>query len=160
MNHNYFKEELYKITKRSFDLVSTIDHPYVSPPIRLVDGHNKLKSLKQKDFNPLILIWDVNYPNIERHRYELSLDAGILSNKIDNFFIFSDKTLYPLQQPKYIDFEELKYRLELVLQRMQGLPKKKRLIRDKEFIDNFDKIINLYIQAIKESSDGTVFTES
>jgi hypothetical protein len=157
INHNYFKEELYKITKKSFDIVSTIDHPYVSPPIRLIDGHNRLRLLKKKNFDPLILIWDVNYPNIERHRYELSFDAGILANKRDDFFVFSNRELYPLQEPRCIDFQELKKRLELVLERMQGLRKKERIIRNKEFMNNFSRIAVLYSKIIKERPNGTDF---
>ncbi len=160
INHKFFRKKLYKYTNKTFDIVSTIDHPYASPPIRLVDGHNKLKILNNQGLKPLICIWDVNFPNINNYRYELSFDTGILSIKNRDFFIFYEKFLYPLQQPKLIDFDELKKRMQLILERLHNLPKKSKIIRDKKFTENFNNITNIYIKTIKNSDNGTFFYEN
>jgi hypothetical protein len=36
------KQELFEALGQEFDVVSTVDHPYPSPPIHLFDGHLKL----------------------------------------------------------------------------------------------------------------------
>lgn len=160
VNHKFFRKKFYKYINKTFDVVSTIDHPYVSPPVRLIDGHNNLKMLNDRGLSPLICIWDVNFPNANNYRYELALDTGILSLKDENFFIFSDKFLYPLQQPKLIDFQELKKRVRLVLENLHNLQNKSKIIRDAKFVKNFEKIADVYAETIKNSSDGTSFYQN
>ncbi len=157
INHKFFREKLYKFTNKTFDIVSTIDHPYSSPPVRLIDGHHNLKILNNQGLKPLICIWDINLPNLNNYRYELAVDTGIFSVKDENFFIFSDKFFYPLQKPKLIDFKELKKRTWLVLKKLCDLPKKSKIIRDKKFIKNFDEITDIYAETINNSGDGTLF---
>lgn len=160
INHKFFREKFYKYTNKAFDVVSTIDHPYSSPPVRLIDGHNNLKILSNWGLKPLICIWDVNFPNAGNYRYELALDTGILSIKDEKFFIFSDKLLYPLQKPKLIDFQELQKRMRLVLENLRNLPKKSKIIRDRKFIENFEKIADIYAKTINNSENGTFFYQN
>lgn len=126
INHNLFRDKFYHFTGKNFDLVSTIDHPYASPPIRLIDGHNSLKKIKDTNqLIPLICIWDVNSPDINRYRYDLSFDTGLMNNKDDNFFIFSDKLFYPLQKPKLINFIEVKKKNSISVRKFAELNKRK-----------------------------------
>jgi len=160
INHKIFKEKLYQFTNKIFDVVSTIDHPFASPPIRLVDGHNNLKKISDSGTRPLICIWDANFPDIDRYRYELIFDIGILSGRDKKFFIFSDKILYPLQRPILIDFIELRKRLHLVLEKSQDLPREKKGARNRRYIKNFDKIVAIYNTVIQISNDGTEFYQN
>jgi hypothetical protein len=160
INHKLFKEKFYEFTGKTFDIVSTIDHPYASPPVRLVDGHNKLKKLNRQGLKPLICVWDVNYPNINRYRYELIFDSGIFNNKEEDFFIFSEKFLYPLQRPKSINFSEVKKRIRLIIRRLNNLPKESKEIKEKIFIKNFETIINIYTKTIEVSNNGTNFYQN
>lgn len=160
IDNKFLKRKFYEFTNKTFDLVSTIDHPYTSPPVRLIDGHNKLKILNNSGLKPLICIWDVNFPNINNYRHELIFDNGILGSRDKNFFIFSDELLYPLQKPKLIDFFEFKKRTQLVLERLSDLSKELKIERDKKFIENFEKITNVYIKTIKNSIDGTRFYQN
>lgn len=152
-----FKEKFYEFTNRTFDLVSTFDHPYASPPIRLVDGHNNLKKISDVGVKPLILIWDVNFPNINSYRHELVFDTGIFSNRDKNFFIFSPKTLYPLQKPKMVDFLDLRRRTLLIKARLRNLSNETKLDNNQQFIDNFDKLITIYKKTISHSDNGIDF---
>jgi len=140
INHLLFKQKLFEFLNKTFDLVSTIDHPYVSPPIRVIDCHYKLKVMNNRGLKPLICIWDVNFPNINSYRYELILDIGILSSKDKDFFIFSDGFLYPLQKPKLINFSEFQKRIQFILDRLQDLPKEFKNSRNKKFIENLEKM--------------------
>jgi hypothetical protein len=156
--HNFFRRKLYKFTNRAFDIISTIDHPYASPPVRLIDGHAKLKALNSiEKSKTLLCIWDVNFPNINNYRYDLAFDAGILSIKNKKFFLFSPEILYPLQKPSLIDFSELNKRLQLVLENLWDLPRKPKIIRDATIIKNFNKISDIYVKIIKKSNTGTDF---
>jgi len=160
IDNNFFKKKFYEFTNKTFDFVSTIDHPYASPPTRLIDGHNKIKILNNNGLKPLICIWDVNYPNIDRYRYELIFDSGIFNNKEDNFFIFSDKFFYPLQNPKLINFSEIGKRIQLIFRRLNNSSNKSRKIKNRLFIKNFETITNIYIKIIKISDNGTIFYQN
>lgn len=157
VDHSFFKKKFFEFTNRTFDVVSTVDHPYSSPPIRLLDCHYKLKKLNNCGLKPLICIWDVNLPNINRYRCELSLDVGIFGTKDEDFLIFSDKFIYPLQKPKLIDFPEFKKRVQLILERLQNLTNESMINRNRKFIENLDKIIFLYQGVIKDVENGTDF---
>ena len=62
---------------RDVSLVSTIDHPYPSPPIHLVDGHLRLSQRFGDDV--LLLNWDVSQPDDRKYRYDLVTDTGLLA---------------------------------------------------------------------------------
>jgi len=155
IDYNFFRDKFYEFTNKTFDIISTIDHPYASPPVRLIDGHNKLKILNSNGLKPLIYIWDVNFPNKNNYRYELSFDVGILSSRDKKFFIFSDNVIYPLQKPELINFFEFEKKFQSVLERLHDLPRRLRTERDKKFVGNLEKIIDIYTDVIKKSSNGT-----
>lgn len=153
INYQFFRDKLYNYTNRVFDLVATIDHPYASPPIRLIDGHYKLNALAKKGLKPYICIWDVNNPNVSSYRYELTIDTGIFNARDKDFFIFDDKVLYPLQKPRLIDFVEIEKRVRLILLRLG--------VSDVEnFLDNLKIIINIYRRNIENSTNGTRFYQN
>ena len=157
INYSFFRKKLFEFTNTTFDLVSTVDHPYVSPPEKLVDCHYKLKRFNDIGLKPLICIWDVNFPNINRYRYELILDVGIFDNRDKDFFIFSDKILYPLQKPILINFCEFRKRIKWILKGLHNLPKELKNNRDKRFLDNLEEIFFIYKAVIQISRNGTDF---
>ncbi len=98
-----FSDQFKKITGIDCDIVSTIDHPYICPPIRLLDSHRRLYELN-KTRKVCILNWDVSQPNDRTYRYDLQIDLGfIVKNK--NLYIFDEGTPYALQTPKTIDMK-------------------------------------------------------
>jgi hypothetical protein len=150
LNHQFFREKLFNFTNKVFDLVSTIDHPYSSPPIRLIDGHYKLSKLSQKGLTPYICIWDVNKPNLVDYRYELILDTGIFNTRDRRFFIFDDQILYPLQKPKIVNFEEVQKMVDFILTKLE-------IKKGEIFLDNLRKLICIYQRNIQCSSNATTF---
>jgi hypothetical protein len=81
--NNKYKNLLIDTTNIHSDSISTVDHIYASPPLRLIDSHSKLRELK----NTQIVIWDIIIPFEKKHRYELMLDSGLFYQKI-KFIIF------------------------------------------------------------------------
>jgi hypothetical protein len=157
IDHQSFKNKFHELLGDYFDIVSTIDHPYSSPPIRLVDGHNSLYELGNKGFKPLVCIWDVNYPNINNYKYELNFDTGIFGGKNKDFFIFSDNFLYPIQKPKQINFAELTKRVGLVLERLENPSVKTQSTKKESFLKNLDILVKIYKEVTDDSENGTVF---
>jgi hypothetical protein len=64
---------------RDVQVVSTIDHPYTSPPIHLFDGHLQL----QRKYGETLLVmnWDVSYPLDRFYRYDLITDTGLIAKQ-------------------------------------------------------------------------------
>ena len=86
--------QFQSITGLDFEIISTVDHPYVSPPIRLLDSHRKLLKLHKKQ-RVCVLNWDVSQPNDRTYRYDLQIDLGfIIKNK--SLFLFNEKEPYAL----------------------------------------------------------------
>lgn len=160
IDQHFYKKNLFRIVGREFDFVSTIDHPFSSPPARIVDGHHKILLKSIDGYRHLICIWDVNYPSSVRYRLELALDTGFFCTKDSDFNIFSSNYLYPLQKPKMINFAEIKNRLAFILDNKTD--RKKELIdhRNKVILENLDEVVNLYKKNIKKAENGTVFYEN
>jgi hypothetical protein len=152
-DHQFFRNKLYNYTNRVFDLVATIDHPYASPPIRLIDGHYKLKMLIENGLTPYICIWDATNPDVDRHRYDLIMDTGVFNTRDRNFYIFDDRILYPLQKPRLIDFAEIKKRVGLILSRLA-------ISNSRVFLDNLEIVIDIYQRNIDKSINGTQFYQN
>lgn len=60
-------------------VVSTIDHPYPSPPIHLFDGHLQLQ--RKYGDRVLIMNWDVSSPLDRFYRYDLITDSGLIAKQ-------------------------------------------------------------------------------
>lgn len=160
MDKEFFKKKFNELIGKNFDIIATIDHPYASPPIRLLDGHYRLNKISNQGKNVLICVWDVNFPDINRYRYELVFDTGILSSRDKDFFIFTDKVFYPLQSPRLINFNELEKRMQFILNELNDISWDLKNIRNKNFLENFWKLVEIYIKTIKNSENGTVFYQN
>jgi len=69
-NSAYIRSQFSTITGMDFEIISTIDHPYVSPPMRLVNGHALLYE-KSKKAKICILNWNVSQPNDRTYNYDM-----------------------------------------------------------------------------------------
>lgn len=67
------------IIDRDITAISTIDHPFPSPPVYLFDGHLRLYRSFGK--NVLVVNWDVSHPEDRRYRYDLITDTGLISKE-------------------------------------------------------------------------------
>lgn len=112
-----FADEFENITGLNFQVISTVDHPYVSPPIRLLDSHTKLYEI-DKTNKVCILNWDVSQPNNRTYRYDLQVDIGLLA-KNKSLFLFKEGTPYALQvSDKHLNLEQYNIILKKILDQM------------------------------------------
>lgn len=77
------KNSFYKIIGRKFGTISTVDHPYTSPPIHLFDAHLNLLNTYGSDVQ--VLNWDVSLPGDRTYRYDLITDTGLIA-KTSNLY--------------------------------------------------------------------------
>jgi len=87
-------EESFNAIGQDFDVVSTVDHPYPSPPVHLFDGHLRLH--KTYGHRVLILNWDVSHPLDRFYRYDLITDTGLLA-KNPSLYHYALETPYSHQ---------------------------------------------------------------
>lgn len=107
--NNIYNNILFKLIGRNFKIVSTIDHPYTSPPIHLFDGH--LNILQKYGSNALVLNWDVSLPGERTYRYDLITDTGLIAKmpslyhyKLEEPYNNQSFNLKPLELlPQYIE---------------------------------------------------------
>jgi len=141
-----YREELFSLVGKTFSVLSTVDHPYVSPPIRLLGSHRQM--LRSFGTDVLLCIWDINYLDIDRYKYELVLDFGLLGSKMKDFFIFTENELPSLQRPKMIDFSKYYSYLKTITKSVDS---------SEELLSKSKVLISLYSHNIKTAMNGTDF---
>lgn len=127
------------LTGLDIEVVSTIDHPYTSPPSHIFDAHYYL--MKQYANNILVLNWDVSLPGIRTYRYDLITDTGLIA-KLPLLFHYNTEDYYCNQQFKQISFVEFNNCINVaisVIKIKYGLPDKKINI----MLDHCEQIIKL-----------------
>lgn len=82
------------IVDRDVRVISTIDHPFTSPPIFLFDGH--LQLLRSFGQSVLVVNWDISHPEDRRYRYDLITDTGRIS-KAKILYHYAHKIPYSKQ---------------------------------------------------------------
>lgn len=90
INTKKYRDLFRKATGIEDDIVSTIDHVFGSPPLRIIDSHQKLMEMG----NSTILLWDITKPNIHKYRADLVLDLGLYTSRNSNFYLYSSKDFY------------------------------------------------------------------
>lgn len=131
-------EQFKQITNLDFEVISTVDHPYTSPPIRLLDSHILLHEIN-KDRKVCVLNWDVSQPSDRTYRYDLQIDVGVLARN-KQLFLFKKSIPYVLQTPKDpLDLDIYNNILKQVLDRMVS-HKKLAQGTASEMSDNYDKL--------------------
>lgn len=71
------KDLFFNFLGKKIDVISSVDHPYTSPPIHLFDAH--LNLFQKYGDNVLILNWDVSLPGDRTYRYDLITDTGLIA---------------------------------------------------------------------------------
>jgi len=94
-------KEFSRVMSFDFDVVSTVDHPFVSPPIRLVSSHTMLQQMSRKK-KICILNWDVSQPNNRTYRYDNQIDLLIVG-KNRQLLMFDESLPYVLQKSNVVD---------------------------------------------------------
>jgi hypothetical protein len=74
-------------------MVSTCDHVFSSPPLRLIDTYNNIK-----DEDICVFLYDINLWNSSKYRREFMLDSVFYMERKDEFFINSEN-FYPFKSP-------------------------------------------------------------
>lgn len=145
--NNKYKNLLVDTTNIHSDSIATVDHIYASPPLRLIDSHSKLRELK----NTQIVIWDIIIPFEKKHRYELMLDSGLFSSKNRSYYFFDLNKYYFQSKLHKVNFIEQRKELEYILSKVLILSDKQK------YLDRFDKLIEIYENAISVSSNAIEF---
>jgi len=96
------EKEFEKIYGEKVDIVSSLDHPYVSPPTRILDSHHILNGLSEEGNKVVVLNWDVSNPGDRTYRYDLLVDSGVIG-KTSDLFLYELDIPYALQKAKPID---------------------------------------------------------
>lgn len=131
-----FKKSFFYSTWSMPDIISSIDHVFWSPPIRLVDWHGKLIGK-----NCFVLIHDTTLPDIHRYRIDLTLDSWIFHSPDPNYFLYSSEKISCLSHAKYPDFELQYLKLQKTLSHLNtNFEAKEREI----YLHRFEKLIDVY----------------
>jgi hypothetical protein len=142
-----YKDLFFSCTQINSSIISTVDHVYASPPIRLIDSHARLSKLNDVK----IIVWDITIPFEKKHRYELILDSGLFSSKNKDFYYF-DLDKYYFQSKLYnVDLVEQKKELEYVLNKI--LPSEEK----QKYLARFDNLIEIYTKASIKSTNAIEF---
>jgi hypothetical protein len=151
---NYLKDQFIKMTGIKESSISTIDHVYSSPPIRLIDSHNRL--MKMKDVR--VFVWDTVYPNLKRFRNELQLDTGLLSLRKKEYFVFPLDDIYALSNVLLPDYESQKRALSTILDLCVNAKDKKDIISI--YLNRYDQLIEIYKNSYRVDLSSTLFYKS
>jgi|GEM_PF-5179515 len=92
-------------------IISTVDHPYVSPPMRLLDSHLALYELSKKT-KVIVMNWDVSLPNERTYKYDLQIDIPIVGRRDELFLLKDESTPFALQninKPNLIEYKNELY---------------------------------------------------
>lgn len=144
----YFEAE----TNLDFDIISTIDHPYINPPIRLINSHHILSETILKGKKVCVLNWNVSQPNNRTYRYDNQLDL-VFIGKNSALLVFDDKIPYAIQNGNKINLSAYYKIFSLILERL--IADKKISEESAEFITrNLNVIKNTLIQNIINANDG------
>lgn len=107
------------------EIISTVDHPYLSPPVRLLDSHKILMEINKKQ--PVTLLnWDVSQPNLRTYKYDLQLDLLVIGRSKENY-AFNDTTPFALQTSQFINLNNYD---ELLTKTLHALVQAKKITGD------------------------------
>ncbi|MDR3063699.1 MAG: hypothetical protein LBU40_06135 [Methanobrevibacter sp.] len=113
------KQKFIELTGLDIDIISTVDHPFVSPPLRMFNTHKKLYELNKETKQKIcILNWDISYPLERTYRYDLQIDLCFIS-KNKNYYLFEEEKEYCLQRPNKFNLEKYFIYFENVLQNLK-----------------------------------------
>lgn len=114
-------ETFQQITGLKSKVISTLDHSYVSPPVRLLDSHKLLYEINK--IKPVtILNWDVSQPNERTYRYDMQIDLMFIGRSKEHF-IFSEGKPYAIQTPRVINFATYERKFESIVENLQATKK-------------------------------------
>lgn len=135
MNIKNFK----KIVDSNIEIISTIDHPYTSPPSHIFDAHSYL--MEKYGDKILIMNWDVSLPGERTYRYDLITDTGLIA-KFPLLYHYNTENFYCNQSFNRVSLLNLNCCINLSLEILKikyCLPENKI-----NSIQNYcDQIINL-----------------
>ncbi len=108
MNKKKFRE----IIKSDIEIISTIDHPYTSPPSHIFDAHSYL--MEKYGDKILIVNWDVSLPGKRTYRYDLITDTGLIA-KFPLLYHYNTEDFYCNQSFNQISLSNLNHCINLSL---------------------------------------------
>lgn len=151
INTKLYKQIFEETTNIHDDTVSTIDHVFGSPPLRLVDSHSKM--LRFNSATPIL--WDTTKPNIDKYRVELILDLGFLSSKDNEYLLYNPREYYCLSETRDVNFNKQREQLKGIMKHpflntISSSDKQK-------YLNRVDKLINIYSKLLHRKANCSDF---
>lgn len=143
-----YRELFYNCVGNIPELISTVDHVFSSPPLRLIDSHHILNKNKS-----IILLYDTTKPYIKRYRSELVVDSSIYSSKQNCFMIYNPKEYYCISHTKLPNFSLQEKYLRVTLEKLSCLSDMQR----ENYIKRFKNITNIYSCGLVKGYTSSAF---
>ncbi len=137
-----------------YDIISTIDHPYPSPVIRVYSSHNILLEEYQDKNNQKVLnlVWDTLIPEKDKKHLSKYINLSIIENKKE-YKIYSNSKNYFLNKiNKEVGFLDKIYNDFLLTAKKRTVTFKE--VNDKIIINNLKEILNIYRKSIINSKNS------
>ncbi len=106
-------ENFKKIINSNIEIISTIDHPYTSPPSHIFDANNYL--MKKYGDKILVVNWDVSLPGERTYRYDLITDTGLIA-KLPLLYHYNTEDFYCNQSFRQVSLLSLNHCINLSLE--------------------------------------------
>lgn len=136
-------------------VVSTADHPYLSPPPRLIDTHARLAALAAQGERVAICVWDaMDVPDNGLYATAAGVDTGLIASREDDLFTFERSVFYPWALVRPIDLGKLRRYLAAALDAMTDLPTWRREKNAALCLERFDRLAGIYNEVTKTTKDA------
>lgn len=151
MDQAKYKRIFDSYVGNNIDTIATVDHVFGSPPLRIIDSHYQLSKIK----NSTAILWDTTYPNLDKYRTELIMDAGLLSYKHKDIFLYDESKPYCLTSVKHPKFELQRSLVAKILSNIDLIEVSES--NKKTYLDRLDELIDIYERNTKDKKNSSDF---
>lgn len=144
----YYKLLMECTTLKNVEYLSTFDHIFSVPPIRIMDSHRVFSDLKKVKY----LLWDINTPTDKRFKTEISIDGVFLNTNSEEYRLYDTNRIYALSDVHIPDLEKLKDEFFKVC----GLIYTKRYKTRQLLMDRFEEVLKIYVQTLSNKHNTSM----
>ncbi len=149
MHYTNYKEKFLETTKlENVEMVSTVDHIFSCPPIRIFDSHHRLNKVKN---NLKLLLWNINFPVEKRYKTELVFDGVFLNTNSLEYQLYDLNITSASSKVKLPDWNTLIEHLKIVLKYIYVNDSKIKDI----IIERYMELFKLYDESFKQSHNSS-----
>ena len=148
-----YRNLLEKTTDIKCNVISTIDHVFGSPPLRIIDSHQRLMKMGKST----IILWDITQPNIHKYRADLIVDLGFYTSKNPKFFLYESRKFYHKGKLLLPDFSlQLKLLNQVLTRNLIRL----NIAQKKAYIQRALNLVKIYNKNLKKCTKVSQFYKS